>query len=132
MPTNKTRTTATEMLPAVRAILFKARKKRGEYAFLTAHQILAALRGGEGEALIKERGRAGGGEGKTYGASSLLTTALRMLKKELDVTFLDTCSLHIMVPAQDGLVNPTGPTLGLYRLNREALRARATPAVAGV
>ena len=115
MPIHKTLTTATEMLPAVRAILFKARKKRGEYAFLTAHQILAVLR--EAKALIEERGRAGGGEGKTYGASSLLTRALRMLVKrqEVEVTFLDTRSLQIRVPAQDGLVNPAGTTLGLYR-----------------
>lgn len=118
MPIHKTRTTATELLPAVRAVLYKAKKGRGQHAFLTAHQILAALR--EAKALIEERGRAGGGEGKTYGAPSLLTRALRMLEKgqEVEVTFLDTRSLHIRIPAQDGLVNPSGPTLGLYRLKK--------------
>ncbi len=117
---NDSRTTASQLLPAVRAVLSNAAKERGEYTFLTAHQILAELPRDVREKLIAEYGPAGGGVGNRYGASGPVAAVGVMLERsdEVEITFLDARRVRFDVPEQEGLVSPSGPTLGLYRLKK--------------
>jgi len=123
MTTKKTRTTATDLLPLVWDVLKKAKKGRGQYAFLTAYQILAELPREVTAKLIEEYGPAAGGVGNRFGAAGPVAAAGVMLErqknKDVEITFLDTRGMHIDIPVQGEPVEPAGPTLGLYRLKKK-------------
>ena len=108
MTTKKTRTTATDLLPLVWDVLKKAKKGRGQYAFLTAYQILAELPREVTAKLIEEYGPAAGGVGNRFGAAGPVAAAGVMLErqknKDVEITFLDTRGMRDILLLEAGFL----------------------------
>ena len=84
-------------------------------SFLTAYQILERLPPAMRAQLIRERGTPGSGAGTYYAAASVVSDAAEMLKPYIEIRFLDTSLLKIML--ENGTeIEPGNPNVGLYRL----------------
>lgn len=88
--------------------------RRGR-SYLTAHQILDKLPSALRDKIIQERGNPGQGSGKYYAAASVVSDAAEMLSG-IEIVFLDSSSLKVMLKDGTGFVAPGSPDIGLYRL----------------
>lgn len=84
-------------------------------SYLTAHQILEELPSQIRDQLIKERGMPGQKSGTYYSAASVVSDAAEMLP-DIEIAFLDSSSLKVMLNDGTDLVVPGNPNIGLYRL----------------
>lgn len=107
----------TDIKDEVRAVLNGIQKdsKYGR-SYLTAYQILEKLQ--KRDQIIKERGMPGQGGGNYYAAANVVSDAAKMLDPDIDIKFLDTSSLKIMLKDGTNIVTPGNPNVGLYRLKK--------------
>ena len=106
----------TDIKDEVQSVLKKAKKdSRYGRSYLTAHQLLEKLPSQIRDQLIKERGMPGQGAGKYYAAASVVSDAAEMLPG-IEIVFLDSSSLKVMLKDGTDLVAPGNPDIGLYRL----------------
>ncbi|HUT72871.1 MAG TPA: hypothetical protein VMW89_19545 [Desulfatiglandales bacterium] len=106
----------TDIKEEVKAVLKRTlNDPRYGRSYLTAHQILEKLPSQIRDQLIKERGTPGQGSGKYYAAASVVSDAAEMLP-DIEIVFLDSSSLKVMLKDGTDLVAPGNPNVGLYRL----------------
>jgi hypothetical protein len=98
----------------VRKVLREAKSNHGELCFLTAYQILDRLPKTIKARLIRERMLGGKGTGKRYAAASVVADAAELLGKEVEVRYLDTDRLSLVVNKQ--IVEPSAVQCAIFRL----------------
>jgi hypothetical protein len=109
------KTPQSEIVNEVRRVLHSAAKGKGlSPNFLTAYQILSRLPMDLQTRLIEGHGRGGKGWGKGKGAANVVMRALRSLKAELEIAFLDTKGLELTVG--DHVVEAGNRVCALYRI----------------
>ncbi len=106
----------TDINDEVKAIL-KSTQKDSHYghSYLTAYQILEKLPSQIRDQLIKERGMPGQGSVNNFTAASVVSDAAEMLPG-IEIVFLDSSFLKIMLRDGTNLVVPGNANIGLYRL----------------
>ena len=107
----------TDIKEEVRAVLERTHNdpQRGR-SYITAYQILENLPSQIRNQLIEERGTPGQGSGKYYAAASVVSDATEMVP-DVEIAFLDSSSLKIMLKDGTDVVKPGNANVGLYRLS---------------
>ena len=106
----------TDIKDEVQAVLQKGKKdSRYGRSYLTAHQLLEKLPSQIRDQLIKERGTPGQGAGKYYASASVVSDAAEMLP-DIEIVFLDSSALKVLLKDGTDLVTPGNLNIGLYRL----------------